>query len=69
VQRRGSSFIDGLHHLAGGGLLDHMAGARNAMHFALPDLAVRGYAVTHPSGTVVLPTEPGWDQLLYASAA
>jgi AraC-like DNA-binding protein len=33
-----------------------------------PDLAVRGYAVTHPSGTVVLPTEPGWDQLLYASA-
>jgi AraC-like DNA-binding protein len=30
--------------------------------------AVRGYAVTHPSGTVVLPTPPGWDQLLYASA-
>ena len=30
--------------------------------------AVRGYAVTHPTGTVVLPTAPGWDQLLYASA-
>jgi len=30
--------------------------------------AVRGYAVTHPSGAVVLPTAPGWDQLLYASA-
>jgi AraC-like DNA-binding protein len=30
--------------------------------------AARGYAVTHPSGTVVLPTEPGWDQLVYASA-
>jgi AraC-like DNA-binding protein len=29
--------------------------------------AVRGYAVTHPSGTVVMPTPPGWDQLLYAS--
>ncbi|HEV7759976.1 MAG TPA: helix-turn-helix transcriptional regulator [Acidimicrobiales bacterium] len=31
------------------------------------DLIARGYAVTHPSGTVVLPTAPGWDQLLYAS--
>jgi len=30
--------------------------------------AVRGYAVTHPSGAVVLPTAPGWDQLLCASA-
>ena len=30
--------------------------------------AVRGYAVTHPSGTVILPTAPGWDHLLYASA-
>ncbi|MDZ4827849.1 MAG: helix-turn-helix transcriptional regulator [Actinomycetota bacterium] len=30
--------------------------------------AVRGYAVTHPSATVVLPTGPGWDHLLYASA-
>lgn len=28
--------------------------------------AVRGYAVTHPSGTVVLPSDPAWDQLLYA---
>jgi AraC-like DNA-binding protein len=31
------------------------------------DLVARGYAVTHPSGTVVLPTAPDWDQLLYAS--
>jgi AraC-like DNA-binding protein len=31
-------------------------------------LLVRGYAVTHPTATVVLPTEPGWDHLLYASA-
>jgi AraC-like DNA-binding protein len=28
---------------------------------------VRGYAVTHPPGTVVLPQPPGWDQLIYAS--
>ena len=34
----------------------------------LPRPAVRGYAVTHPSGTVVLPTAAGWDQLLYASS-
>jgi AraC-like DNA-binding protein len=26
----------------------------------------RGYAVTHPSGTVVPPQPPGWDQLLLA---
>jgi len=32
-----------------------------------PALAVRGYAVTHPPGTIVLPTAPGWNQLLYAS--
>jgi AraC-like DNA-binding protein len=32
------------------------------------DLVVRGYAVTHPSGRVVLPTAADWDQLLYASA-
>jgi len=32
-----------------------------------PSLAVRGYAVTHPPGTIVLPTAPGWNQLLYAS--
>ena len=32
------------------------------------DLIARGYAVTHPSATVVLPTAPGWDQLLYASS-
>jgi AraC-like DNA-binding protein len=31
-------------------------------------LAVRGYAATHPSGVVALPTAVGWDQLLYASA-
>ena len=37
-------------------------------HTDASDLAVRGYAVTHPSGTVVSPTEPGWDQLLYASS-
>ena len=29
---------------------------------------MRGYAVTHPAGTVVLPTGPEWDQLIYASA-
>ncbi len=32
-----------------------------------PALAVRGYAVTHPPGTIVLPTAPGWNQLLYAA--
>lgn len=35
---------------------------------AEPDLAVRGYAATHPSTTITLPTAPGWDQLVYASA-
>ena len=29
---------------------------------------MRGLAITYPSGTVVLPTEPGWDHLVYASA-
>jgi AraC-like DNA-binding protein len=29
---------------------------------------VRGYAVTHPAGTAVLPIESGWDQLLYAAS-
>lgn len=29
---------------------------------------VRGYAVTHPPGAVRLPRDPGWDQLVYASA-
>jgi AraC-like DNA-binding protein len=28
---------------------------------------VRGYAVTHPTSTVSLPTGPGYDQLIYAS--
>jgi AraC-like DNA-binding protein len=32
------------------------------------ELIARGYAVTHPGATVVLPTAPGWDQLLYASS-
>jgi AraC-like DNA-binding protein len=31
-------------------------------------VVVRGYAVTHPPGTVVLPTAAGWDMLLFASA-
>ena len=30
--------------------------------------AVRGYAVTHPAGRVVLPAASGWNQLLFASA-
>lgn len=30
--------------------------------------AVRGLAITYPSGTVVLPTERGWDHLVYAAA-
>jgi AraC-like DNA-binding protein len=30
--------------------------------------AVRGLAITYPSGTVVLPTERGWDHLVYAGA-
>jgi AraC-like DNA-binding protein len=29
---------------------------------------VRGYAVTHPGGTAVLPQSSGWDQLIYATA-
>jgi len=29
---------------------------------------VRGYAVTHPHGPVVLPTADGWDQLIYAAS-
>ncbi len=29
---------------------------------------VRSYSVTHPSGQVVLPTEPGWDRILLAAA-
>jgi AraC-like DNA-binding protein len=34
---------------------------------APPSPAVRAYAVTHPSGAVVIPQPAGWDQLLYAS--
>lgn len=29
---------------------------------------VRGYAVTHPAGRTTLPTQPGWDQLVYTAA-
>lgn len=29
---------------------------------------VRSYAVTHPSGTIVPPQPPGWDQVVYAAA-
>lgn len=29
---------------------------------------MRGYAVTHPAATVVLPIEAGWDQVLYAAS-
>ncbi len=29
---------------------------------------VRGYAVTHPHGPVVLPTTEGWDRLIYAAS-
>ena len=29
---------------------------------------VRGYAVTHPHGPVVLPQSEGWDQLIYAAS-
>ncbi|MFC4947119.1 AraC family transcriptional regulator [Pseudonocardia sp. GCM10023141] len=32
------------------------------------DLVARGYAVTHPSGAIVLPTEPGWHELIFASS-
>jgi AraC-like DNA-binding protein len=32
------------------------------------DLVARSYAVTHPSGAVVLPRQPGWNQLLYAAS-
>jgi hypothetical protein len=29
---------------------------------------VRGYAVTHPGGSAVLPQSAGWDQLIYATS-
>lgn len=32
------------------------------------EVVVRGYAVTHPAGDVQLPTQPGWDQIIYASS-
>ena len=31
-----------------------------------PELLVRSYSITHPPGTATLPTQPGWDQLLFA---
>lgn len=30
------------------------------------DPLVRGYAVTHPPGIVTMPTQPGWQQVIYA---
>src|SRR5262245_7006509 len=35
---------------------------------AVREPLVRGYAVTHPAGSVVLPTADGWNQLLFASS-
>ena len=35
---------------------------------ALAEPLVRGYAVTHPGGTVVLPIADGWNQLLFAAS-
>lgn len=32
------------------------------------DPVVRGYAVTHPAGEVLLPAQPGWDQIIYAKS-
>lgn len=32
------------------------------------DPLVRGYAVTHPIGDVQLPTQRGWDQVIYATS-
>lgn len=37
-------------------------------HLTDADLLARGYAVTHPSGTIVLPTEAGWNELIFAAA-
>jgi AraC-like DNA-binding protein len=35
----------------------------DAIHSEPP---VRGYAVTHPPGVVTMPTQPGWQQVVYA---
>lgn len=32
------------------------------------ELSVRSYATTHPPGCFLLPTEPGWDQLVFADS-
>lgn len=32
----------------------------------LSEPLVRGYAVTHPPGVVTMPTQPGWQQIVYA---
>ena len=37
-------------------------------HVPGPDPIARGYAVTHPPGTVVLPQPAGWHQLLLATS-
>lgn len=37
----------------------------NKRHPGEPRL--RGYAVTHPPGSTTLPTQPGWDQLIYTA--
>ncbi len=29
---------------------------------------IRGYSITHPPGRVLLPTEPGWDSIVFAEA-
>jgi AraC-like DNA-binding protein len=39
----------------------------NSRHSAA-EPAVRGYAVTHPPGAALLPSEPGWNQLLYTAS-
>lgn len=33
-----------------------------------PEPLVRSYAITHPVGDVHLPTQPGWDQVIYAAS-
>lgn len=32
------------------------------------DPVARSYAITHPAGEVRLPTQPGWDQIIYAKS-
>jgi len=35
-------------------------------NFRQPSTLVRSYAITHPPGVIALPTESGWDQLVYS---